>query len=254
MAEVGLIAVSWWQGDIPKLATAPPAALASFALSAAFHFGGGWTLLALSQQRVGVARTGAVVSLAPLVGTLGAALLLDEPLTAFVLLGVVIVVVGVALLSFSGAKGEERRWLTPWHALLVAFLWGASPLLIRYGLSGLDAPVLGLAVGIGTTVIIYGVGLAIWRRHLAPPQRGAWPFVVLGGLTGAVAIGAQWISFGLTTIAIALSVQQLAALVVVALVPLTFQEPFERLNLLLVTGTLAIVSGTVLVVLAGTNT
>ena len=44
--------------------------------------------------------------------------------------------------------------------------------------------------------------------------------MTLGGLVGALAIAAQWISFDRTSVAIAITVQQLAALVVVGLVPL----------------------------------
>ena len=50
--------------------------------------------------------------------------------------------------------------------------------------------------------------------------------MLVGGLTSAVAVSAQWISFDLTTIAIAITVQQLGALVAVALVPVMFKEPF----------------------------
>ncbi len=74
--------------------------------------------------------------------------------------------------------------------------------------------------------------------------------MLAGGLSGAIAISAQWISFGLTTVAVAITVQQLATLVVVALVPLMFHEPIERLNLLLLAGTAAMLAGSSVVVLA----
>jgi len=254
VAELVLIAVSVVTGEISHLGTAPLWALACFSVATLFHFGGGWTLLALSQQKVGVARTGAVVSVAPLVGTLAAAVLLNEPLTILVLAGVVVVVGGVALLSLSGVANERGHWVRPWHALTVAFLWGTSPLLIRLGLTGLDSPVLGLTVGIGATVLIYWLGLHLQRRRLPEisPAAGfkARLWMLAGGITGAIAITAQWISFGLTTIAIALSVQQLAALVVVGVAPIVFNEPLERLNWLLIIGTLAILGGTTLVVLS----
>jgi hypothetical protein len=72
-----------------------------------------------------------------------------------------------------------------------------------------------------------------------------------GGVAGAIGVSGQWLSFGLTTIAIALTVQQLAALVVVALVPLMFREPFERMNLVFGVGTAGMLAGSILVVLAG---
>jgi drug/metabolite transporter (DMT)-like permease len=190
-----------------------------------------------------------------LVGALVAASFLDEPLTPILLIGVLVVVSGVALLSLSGAGHQGGRWARPWYALTVAVLWGTSPLLIRLGLRGLDSPLLGLAVGIGATVVVYGAGLLALRARLRAAsdqqQRSARGWMLAGGITGASAIAAQWISFDLTTIAIALSVQQLAALVVVALVPLAFPDPAERLNLLLVGGAVAITGGTALVLLTG---
>ena len=74
--------------------------------------------------------------------------------------------------------------------------------------------------------------------------------MALGGTTGAVGIGAQWIAFGLTTIAIAITVQQLAVLVVVGLAPIMFRSALERLNASLLIGTAAMLAGSVMVVLS----
>ena len=144
-----------------------------------------------------------------------------------------------------------RQWVgagLPWHALAVATLWGTSPILVRKGLEDLPTPVVGLTVGLAVTVLVYGIGLTAtggWGPQIPVP---AVMWTILGGLTGAVAISAQWISFNRTTIAISLSLQQTAVLVVVALAPVMFREPIERINRMLVVGTAAILSGTVLVV------
>jgi drug/metabolite transporter (DMT)-like permease len=251
VVEVALLATVIVSGEIDQLGSAPLWALTSFAIATLFHFGAGWTLLAMSQQRVGVARTGALVSAAPLLGAIAAALLLDEPLGWLTALGVLVVAGGVALLSLSSnasSRGPTGRGV-PWHALTVAALWGLSPILVRKGLEGLPYPILGLTIGLGVTVAIYGLGLTLTRRWGPElPARGLM-WVVLGGLTGALAISAQWISFNLTTIAIALSMQQTAVLVVVALAPIMFREPIERLSIPLLFGTAAILAGTTLVVL-----
>jgi drug/metabolite transporter (DMT)-like permease len=256
VVEVALLASSIISGQIDRLVGAPGWALISFAMATLFHFGGGWTLLAMSQQRVGVARTGALVSAAPLIGAIAAALLLDEPLRPLTVVGVLVVVGGVALLSLSTSARTEAvgsapnpGWGLPWHALTVAVLWGLSPILTRKGLEGLPYPILGLTFGIGVTVVLYGIGLALSRGWGNRVSARALMWVTLGGLTGALAISAQWISFNLTTIAIALSLQQTAVLVVVALAPIMFREPIERLSSRLLVGTAAILAGTTLVVL-----
>lgn len=240
-------------GEYRLLVDAPLGALAAFAGSATIHYAVGWTLLAFSQHQVGVARTGAVVSATPLVGTLLAALFLDEPITTWTGLGVVLAVVGVAVISISRSPGLDEGWRVPWFGLAVSVCWGVSPMLIRTGLEDLDAPVLGLTIGLSAALVVYAfvlTSMGVWRGR-DPVDRAAFGWMALGGFTGAVGIGAQWISFGLTTIAIAITVQQLAVLVIMAIAPLMFDAKLERPTPLLVTGTAALLAGSLLVVQAG---
>jgi drug/metabolite transporter (DMT)-like permease len=239
-------------GEFRLLSAAPWSALAFFTGSATIHYILGWTFLAMSQHQIGVARTGAVVSAAPLVGTILAAPVLGEPLTGLILIGVLATVVGVALISVSRGDASMGGIRTvPSFGLLVALCWGSSPMLIRKGLEGLDAPVLGLTVGLGVALVIHAVALTITRSWTAMPwDRRALVWMGLGGATGAVGIGAQWTSFGLTTIAVAITVQQLAVLVVVGLAPIMFRSPMERLNRTLLIGTAAVIMGSLMVVLS----
>ncbi len=249
--ELVLILRATVLGEWGLLATAPWWALAAFTGSTLIHYLGGWTLLALSQQRIGVARTGALVSAAPIVGVLLAIPILGENLSLITFLGVSLMVGGVFLVSISGAT-NTGNWTRPWLALAVATLWGTSPMLIRIGLRGLDAPVLGLTVGLGVSLLIHTAALTIvgtWRKE--PPPAAAFGWMALGGVTGAVGIGAQWISFGLTTIAIAITVQQLATLIVVGLAPIVFDARTERLTVPLIGGTAAMLAGSATVVWLG---
>lgn len=248
--EILLLARAAILGEFGMLFTAPAGAVALFGVSTFFHFIGGWTLLALSQQRIGVARTGALVSAAPLLGTLLAALFLDEPLTWTILVGVILATTGIALISLSGGAAPGEGWRRPWLALTVATIWGASPILLRLGLERFDHPVLGLTIGLGLSVPLHGLILAafgMWREQRPPWSAVRW--VLFGGVAGAIAVAAQWISFDLTTIAIAITVQQLSAPLVIALVPMMFKEPFERMNLRFFVGTAAMLAGSALVVL-----
>ncbi len=239
-------------GDFRLLADAPRGSLAYFSGSAIIHYVGGWTFLALSQQRIGVARTGALVSAAPIVGAVLAVPVLGESLTVLTFVGVASMVGGVALVSLSQSADLGKKWSNPWFALLVAGLWGTSPMLIRKGLEDLDEPILGLTVGLAVALVAHAVGLTVagqWK-HPKPP-RMAYGWMLAGGVTGAIGIGAQWVSFNLTTIAIAITVQQLAVLVVVGGAPLVFDAKLERLTVSLVGGTFAMIGGSVLVVWAG---
>lgn len=251
--EVILIVRAIATGEYRLLGDAPLSSLAYFSGSATIHYVTGWTLLAKSQNQIGVGRTGAVVSAAPLVATFLAAFFLSESLTLLILVGVLLSIAGVALVSISrNSDPGSAGWRVPWFGLAVAVCWGTSPLLIRRGLEGLDSPVLGLTVGLGVALLIGGVGLAFAGDRLVGTwDRRAVGWMMLGGVTGAVGIGAQWISFGLTTIAISITVQQLATLVVVGLAPIMFDAAFERINLALASGTMAMVAGSVIVAWAG---
>jgi len=248
--EVVLLVRAAFLGTAGLVMDAPVDAVFYFSLAAFLHFVGGWTLLGLSQQRIGVARTGALVSAAPIIGTLVAAVGLDEPLTAPVVIGVLLAVAGVALISVSGGVAGGSSWRRPWLALTVATIWGTTPFWIRLGLDQFDHPVEGLTIGLGFSVLAYAILLTLggaWRRGPVPSAAVRW--MVIGGVSGAIAVAAQWVSYDLTTIAVAITVQQLSVPLVMALVPLMFREPFESMNLRFVAGAGIVVAGAATVAL-----
>jgi drug/metabolite transporter (DMT)-like permease len=237
-------------GDLGLLFSAPASAVLIFGITTLFHFIGGWTLLALSQQQIGVARTAALVSPAPIIGTLVAAVALDEPLTVAIVGGVLLAVVGVALISLSGGAPGSEGWRRPWLALTVALIWGSTPLLIRLGLEQFDHPVEGLTIGLATSVVIYALILTVRRGWGGPIPGAAIRWMIIGGVCGATAVSAQWLSFDLTTIAIAITIQQLSVIFVIALVPLMFKQPFERMNSRFFGGAALVLTGATIVLLS----
>ncbi len=237
-------------GDLGLLLSAPLSAVVIFGVTTLFHFVGGWTLLALSQQTIGVARTGALVSSAPIIGTLVAAVALDEPLTVAIAGGVLLAVVGVALISLSGRVSGSDEWRRPWFGLGVALIWGSTPLLIRLGLERFDQPVGGPGNRSGLQrggLCVAARGHRRWGDRCLPPRFAGWLF---GGLCGAIAVSSQWLSFDLTTIAIAITIQQLSVLFVIALVPIMFRQPFERMNPRFFGGAVLVLMGAIIVLLS----
>ena len=237
-------------GDFSSLFSAPLSAVVIFGVTTLFHFVGGWTLLSLSQQTIGVARTGALVSSAPIIGTLVAAVALDEPLTLAIAGGVLLAVVGVALISLSGRVPGSDEWRRPWFGLAVALIWGSTPLLIRLGLERFDQPVEGLTIGLASSVVVYGLLLTITGRWRRPVPATAVRWITFGGICGAIAVSSQWLSFDLTTIAIAITIQQLSVLFVIALVPIMFRQPFERMNARFFGGAVLVLMGAIIVLLS----
>lgn len=239
--------------DLSLLRTMGWFAPALFAVTGMLHFTGGWTLLGLSQQRIGASRTGIVISASPLIGTVIAALFLDEPLTSVILIGVLLVSAGVALIARERAPAGqiETRSKIPWHALAVATIWGFTPVMIRRGLEDLPAPLLGVAIGMFGAAI---AGLIVVRSGLRPatggPVRSVAPWIMLSGTIVGLAITSQWQAFDAIEISVAVTLFQISTPVVVFAAPLIGRAPLERPTPIMLGGMAAIVAGSVLVILS----
>jgi len=94
-----LVVASFAQEDLSRLTTAPLSAYLNFAMAGLVHFFLGWTLISLSQNKVGAARTGALIGATPLFATIVAALTLGEFLDIWTIFGILLVVGGVYMVS-----------------------------------------------------------------------------------------------------------------------------------------------------------
>lgn len=238
--------------DLGVLGTAPVSSFLYFVAAGVVHFFLGWTFLSLSQQRVGAATTGAVLGSTPLVGSLLAAAFLGEGLSPIALLGILLVGAGVATMSAARAGDVSLFKKVPWFALAAATTWGASPLFIRWGLAGLDDPLIGVTIGLLSASVAYGIALVATRsrRAAAPMPRSGLIWVGVAGVLVAVCIAFQWIAFDLITIAVAITLMQLAAPTVILVAPRVVGTEAEKLTPALIFGAIAVLSGSVLVVLA----
>lgn len=81
--------------DINLLWKSPFNALLNFGFAGFLHFFAGWTLLSISQRRVGAARTVSLVGSAPLFAVVFAALALGEFVSFMSLMGIILIVTGV---------------------------------------------------------------------------------------------------------------------------------------------------------------
>lgn len=252
IGTVALAIASVLSQDLGLLAIAPLSSFGFFAAAGIIHFFFGWTLLSLSQQQVGASRTGSAVAAAPLVGTLLAALVLGEQITAVIGVGVVLVVGGLAILALRGMGSLEGGVShIPWFGLAAALSWGTSPLFIRWGLEGLPAPLIGVTVGLASAMLAYAVALTVTRRWTTgtiPTENLRW--IALAGALVAVAIAAQWESYDRITIAVAITLIQLATPVVILTAPLIVGAEMERATIPMVLGTALIMAGSTLVILA----
>ena len=72
-----------------------------FAVAGIIHFVLGWTLLTVSQNRIGASRTSALVGTAPFFATLIGYLFFQEMLTFHTILGIILVVSGIYLVTYN---------------------------------------------------------------------------------------------------------------------------------------------------------
>ena len=72
-----------------------------FAVAGIIHFVLGWTLLTVSQNRIGASRTSALVGTAPFFATLIGYLFFQEILSFLTILGIILVVSGIYLVTYN---------------------------------------------------------------------------------------------------------------------------------------------------------
>lgn len=259
VGTVLLVLISAVTQDLGSLWTAPAGALAAFAAAGFVHFFLGWTFLGLSQQRLGAARTGALLGSVPLVGALLAAAVLGEALTSRTLLALLVVVAGVVAISLRPqgarvAQGAPSSVSLPGlgFALGTTICWSVSPLLIRAGLARFDEPLLGVTVGIAATTVAYGIAVAGARRTAdGPLGRPLVGLLLAAGTLVGLSIWWQWLAYDLAPISVVLAVLQLSAPVVAIVSPLVSRDPLEHGGLLLWVGLALVLAGALTFLLGG---
>ncbi len=251
VAVLGLGVVTLATEDLDLLGSAPIASYASFAAAGIIHFFVGWTFLAVSQQRIGAANTGALIAATPLIGSILATVVLEEPLSPATLLSIALVTAGVVLIARRmGSTGEHLAH--PWFALAAAATWGVSPLFIRWGLDGLDSPIIGVTVGLLAAAGLYAVVLAVGAAPTSSgTTRGALGWITIAGVLVAAAIAAQWTAYDLTEVSTVVTLQLTASPVVVLVAPFVVGTEAERWTWRLIVGMFAVLAGSVLTIWVG---
>ncbi len=246
------------QDLVTLLRAAPLTAVINFGLAGLIHFFLGWSFLTISQQRVGAARTGALVGATPLFATFIAALALGEFLRLPILLGIGLVVAGVYLVStdeLRAAPGEVALDVTDWRAslfgLATAICFAISPIFIRGGLQGLPSPLLGVTLGMIACVLAYGILLSLRRR---PSASGLIPgdalfFQILAGVMVGLSTWARWIALDLAPVGTVLALGRISIPVVLLLAPLAVGQHLEQVTTRIWTGAALIVGGSLLLIL-----
>lgn len=206
--------------------------------------------------RLGASRTEPLKASMPLFATLFAVVLLGERLTPGNLVGIVLVVAGVALISWESRSGALPRANGSTWALalpvVAALLFGLEPILAKVGFAQGTPPMVGLAVK--TTVALGAlVGYLRWRRSLAGlPARVASSlrWYVAASLAFTAFLVAFYAALDVAAVVVVIPLFQTSPLVVI-LLSAAFLGRLERLTARLLAGAVVVTAGAVMITVFG---
>jgi drug/metabolite transporter (DMT)-like permease len=237
--------------DLSQLNGQPLLMYINFALAGSIHFFLGWTLLTVSQNKIGAARTGALSGTSPLFALFISALAFNEFLRLPVLGGIFMLVAGVYLVSFdknplAGASGKS--WLDSLYGLSVAVCFSISPIFIRGGLSYLDSPLLGVTIGMSFSALAYGITLVFRRGQLlqGPLTNDAIAFQLTASVFVGLSTWLRWIALDKAPVGVVLALGRLNVPVVILLSPMLVGKTQENVTTRVWLGAALIVGGSII--------
>jgi drug/metabolite transporter (DMT)-like permease len=222
-------------------------------LAGFIHFFLGWTLLTISQNKVGASRTGALVGATPLFATIVAILAFDEYLSLPVLAGVIIVVAGVYFVSVAGKsenKSVPKSWLDSLYGLGVALCFAISPIFIRAGQEELPSPLLAVTVGMSVSALAYGI-LLLFRRdnlNLTSIPNSLLMYQLAAGVMVGVSTWMRWIALDMAPVAVVLALGRLNVPVVILVSLILVGQKQEQVTIRIWFGASLVVIGSLILI------
>jgi len=256
VAATALLAASVVSGGLGDLAAAPAASLLYFAGAGVLHFIAGWTLLNVSQKRIGAARTSPLLTSVPLFGIVLAAVTVGQLPEAIELPAIALMVAGGYVVVSRGAGGAGAgRHVRPADALPAlgcALCWALSPALTVRGLDGLDDPLIGLTLGLLVSVVGYALAFAVSRRDvgLRTAGRSALALKFAAGVLVGLSTWGRWAALDQTTVAVVLALNLLSIPVVLLASPVVAGRHAEHVTGRVWAGAALVVSGSLLLIVA----
>lgn len=212
-----------------------------------------------SIQRIGASRTSPIVASNALFATILAVLVLDESLTPVHFLGVVLIVAGVAAVTYQTSESTEvdasRRELAKLFVLpiMAAVLLGIEPIFVAIGLSAGVSIVPGTAISVVAAFV--GFTYYTWAKTGLPSwdllRQDYFKWYLGAGITTTVGLLAAFTSLQIAPIVIAVPLIQTSPLVVLGLSAVFLPSKLERVTPLIVGSTVIIIVGAIIVSLSG---
>ena len=239
-------------GDLPLLADASAWALISFGLAGLVHFFLGWTLLNVSQDRIGAARTSPLLTTVPLFGLAIAAVTLGQTPGTAALAGIAVMVAGALVITDPRAEAG-LRWQDSLPGVATAFLWALSPVFTVEGLEELDSPLLGVTIGLVFSALAYALVLAATpgeRGSARDLPREGVALKLVSGVLVALAIWGRWEALDLADVGVVLALNLLAVPTVLLLAPVIAGRHLEHVDARIWLGAGLVVVGSLILIAA----
>lgn len=251
-----LAGASVFTEDFSLLLAAPPNVYLNFGMAGFIHFFLGWTFISISQERIGAARTGALVGTTPLFAAVVGFVFFDELLSLPTLLGMAGVIAGAYFVSMdqkNGQESQQRRplvWRDSIFAMGTAVCFAASAIFIRAGLEDLPSPLLGVTVGMVISTAAYGLALVVRRSQTAgrPLWQIALLYQVIAGIFVGLSTWMRWIALDLAPVGVVLALGRLNIPTVLITAPLLVGRKMEHVTPRIWVGACLIIFGSLIII------
>lgn len=213
-----------------------------------FYPGFGIITLFKGFERVGVARTTAIIGVSPLISTSVAVLFMGERPTWETLFGTILIVIGVLIISMEQDETGKRMGIgdLAWP-VLSAFCFAGTPIMRKAGMNYFPSPVIGMVISSigGLVVLLACIGLIPRGQRFSRSAIGIAQYC----LTGLIyALGVYWyfIALGRGNVSTLAPLIVIYPLFIIAIMATVFRR-MERISLVLVSGAILIVAGAVII-------
>lgn len=205
-------------------------------------------------ERIGASRAEPIKASMPLHATIIAVLVLGEHVGPGRLAGIVLIVVGVAAISWEsrGSSGDEKlelTWIGFLFPLLAAVLYGIDPTLAKLGFAEGTPVFVGLSIKTLAAVVAFAGYLRLRGALQVPsPTSESFRWYIAGGVANTLFLIFSYSAYDLVPVSLAVPILQTSP-IVVAVISYVYLQHLERVNLRLVAGMGTVVFGAVLVTL-----
>jgi uncharacterized membrane protein len=147
----------------------------------------GVKLMLMSMKEYGVSKTSTIISSQTLFSSFAAILILGEVLTIPIGIGTILIVLGVALLSYD--RHEKSSWLDRriFLPLLTAFFYGMSTIPSKIGVDITNSPILGSTIESSSALMIFILYLFSSKQKLSLNRR-SFSYFSISAVFGSIAL------------------------------------------------------------------